>query len=119
MQFDCHDEPLLNGANVNPGVTSWQTGGYCVPVGGSCDTRYDWNCDGAETQRYRSLASCTCGTYREGWVGTVPGCGQTGTWGRCGLREEKVPRPPDGGIGDIMMLSCEVVSTYTRPQECR
>jgi hypothetical protein len=71
---DCNDKDPL----VNPGQTSYQTA--------ASSASYDYNCDGKETQEYPSLVNCqlvgpTCSG--DGWSGTVPACGATGSFQTC------------------------------------
>jgi len=49
--------------------------------------RWDFDCDGVENRRYLSRAP-TCGTLAScrsaaGWEGTLPSCGELGTWVQC------------------------------------
>ena len=92
---DCHDGT----ADAYPGQTAW----FPRPLP-SYSTWGDWNCDGATTLRWTSVAS-SCGIVcsANGWVGTVPSCGATSTWRTCSND------PIDG---------CQV-QELMRTQECR
>jgi len=80
---DCLD----NNANVFPG----QTRGFTVPAAGKATLPFDYNCDGRELatnallNRFQNCAdtSVSVCTSRGGYVGLIPACGQTGTFGPC------------------------------------
>jgi hypothetical protein len=74
---DCYD----GNAAANPGASGWST----VDRG---DGSYDFDCDGAATQRYTAVYSCYtpwyngwgCESSGDGYDGAAPSCGATGTW---------------------------------------
>ena len=71
---DCYDSDSL----VKPGVTTY----YDYPHGGGS---YDWNCDGNETKELTQTYACSanliqCTSWTNGWNGSVPACGNTGSW---------------------------------------
>ncbi len=71
---DCYD---LN-SSAYPGATSY----WRVDRG---DGSYDYDCDGSESSYYTSTYSCSytllwCDTYTNGWSGSVPDCGEAGTY---------------------------------------
>jgi hypothetical protein len=73
-QLDCCDSD----ANAKPGQTSYFT------TTNACGS-WDYNCSGAVEKQYPSLGDATgchetCDTITEGWVSSVPDCGQTGSW---------------------------------------
>lgn len=77
---DCRDSD----SDVYPGQTEFFTE---ASTSGS-DTSWDYDCDGVEEKRWPALApSCTLirvgGCARGGWVGSVPDCGEEGTWRDC------------------------------------
>ncbi|MCB9668567.1 MAG: hypothetical protein H6736_03230 [Alphaproteobacteria bacterium] len=77
---DCDDSNAL----VSPGQTGW----FSSPSNGS----FDYNCDGATTQRWTTgssgcqVAGIGC-NGQDGWLGgSIPQCGQSGAFqGDCGL----------------------------------
>ena len=75
---DCHDR----NPDVRPGQTRWFVSSYLMPNG---TTRsYDYDCDGQQTQHFRSIGSCVkngsdC-TYTPGWGTAVPACGAGDFW---------------------------------------
>ena len=102
---DCHDDA----ANVNPGQTAFFTAPR-PQIGG-----FDYNCSGAEELEYPGVSTeCVAilggwggytweGCTPSGWVGSVPACGQSGSFRACGA---------------IAAYTCgQVVST--RVQACR
>jgi hypothetical protein len=46
---------------------------------------YDYNCDGDDEHQFDEITCLpvSCDTSAEGFVGTVPDCGDPGTWGSC------------------------------------
>ncbi len=47
---------------------------------------FDYNCDGVEQPEAAGLVSCLnvgMSCQGDGWVGTIPACGQAGVWGKC------------------------------------
>jgi hypothetical protein len=102
--LDCNDMD----ADVSPDHTDFETVRQMDMLPGTPDN-FDWNCDGIEERQYPTgvpdcdgtgVGTCTMG---EGWLGTVPGCGMTGTWARC-------TGPGDG---------CTLSTIETRTQGCR
>ncbi len=76
---DCFDgsSPSSIGANINPGVTAWQSDGYTI----SGSVSFDWNCDGVESRRWTDFGVCEAPCVAdEGWQGGVPSCGSPGNW---------------------------------------
>lgn len=92
---DCDDSNI----DVHPGHTAYEDKPYCLkagttasgtapsftcPSGGTVE--WDWNCNEQPDKRYR-VGSFTCsGTScpsSTGWVGSVPGCGQTAAYQNC------------------------------------
>ncbi|WP_242120927.1 putative metal-binding motif-containing protein [Aestuariivivens sediminicola] len=70
-EIDCYDEP--NGGLIYPGSTTSRT----VPYG---DGSFDYNCDGVETKIYQDNVVSPILGFQQGWVGTIPECGETGIW---------------------------------------
>ena len=78
---DCCD----NSAQAHPGQTAYFTS--ASPCG------YDYNCDGASTQQFPTLASGSIACHGSpplctadpglGWIGIVPGCGGTANFQDC------------------------------------
>ena len=76
---DCYDD----NASANPDQTSY----YTSHRG---DSSYDYDCDNTETKRYTAqegyscscdwIVWCTCSGSTDGWSGSVPNCGVSGTW---------------------------------------
>lgn len=74
---DCYDQNYY----ARPGQT-----GFFVPDRG--DGSFDYDCDGQEQLRASATHDevCICSDFGcsidEGWIGPVPTCAATGTWGR-------------------------------------
>lgn len=73
---DCYD----GNAAAKPGTVSW----YGTHRG---DGSYDYDCNGTQQKQYTNRFSCSgavwiCASHRDGWTGSVPGCGITSTWAR-------------------------------------
>jgi hypothetical protein len=74
---DCND----SNASVHPNQSGWFTAP--VPIVGG----FDYNCSGVPEKQYPDLVACvfvsgsTC--TGEGWQGSVPACGQQGTFMSC------------------------------------
>ena len=52
------------------------------------DGSYDYDCDDSESKYYPSSYSCSvdwwgfaCDSSSDGWTGSTPSCGSSGTWG--------------------------------------
>jgi hypothetical protein len=59
---------------------------FSTPIPGApAGLAFDYNCDGKEEQEVATVIACSsiCGEW--GWVGSVPACGQTGSWASCVL----------------------------------
>jgi cysteine-rich repeat protein len=92
---DCAD----NNINARPGQTAY----FTTAISGVSSSRdYDYNCDTAETKRYTCenvSATAGCSSFRggcleilclpgqpccrDGWTGSAPACGASGTWSYC------------------------------------
>jgi hypothetical protein len=97
---DCYD----GNANANPGASSY----YSSHRG---DGSFDYNCDGSESKYYTTTYDCEvdwygfgCDSYTNGWSGSVPGCGSTGSY-RSGC--------------SASWYSCNYSSSTSRTQICR
>ncbi len=73
---DCYDY----NAEAYPGATTY----WRVNRG---DSSYDYDCDGSQSKYYTSTYSCStdwdgfsCDSYTNGWSGSVPACGATGSY---------------------------------------
>jgi hypothetical protein len=73
---DCDDQDRI----AYPGQTAFQS----AATQGT--HTFDYNCDQVEEREHPLLASCTASgadCTGEGWLGTVPACGQSGTFATC------------------------------------
>ena len=73
---DCYDY----NAEAHPSATTY----WRVDRG---DGNYDYDCDGSQSKYYTSSYSCSydwdgfsCSSYTNGWSGSVPACGATGSY---------------------------------------
>jgi hypothetical protein len=81
---DCYDsgtDPVA--ADVYPGQMWFFDAPYHAPEGSS----FDFDCDGLESAQVPDPTTCEsmpdyC-RVGDGWVGPVPTCGESGTFGRC------------------------------------
>jgi cysteine-rich repeat protein len=80
--------------SVFPGQAGWFSTGYCPSLFclPTSKKSFDYNCDGKETQRYQVVAPPACKKLSllgktvclgDGWVGTVPACGVSGSYRNC------------------------------------
>ena len=103
---DCYDY----NANANPAATSYHTSSRG-------DGSYDYNCDGSESRRYTSKASCRvtagdCEVSSSGWgSSSIPSCGSSSSW--------STTSNDDGCSWSWSSWSCEVTPTTTNTQSCR
>jgi len=78
---DNHDDCDDTSALVRPGQTAF----FTRP---RADGTFDYDCNGEDEARVTKAytGECVCGaagcSLGEGWIGAVPGCGETGTWAR-------------------------------------
>ncbi len=72
---DCDDSKK----DVNPGQKTY----FSVAIPGS--SSFDYNCDGKDEKENASLETCAkmAKCIGQGWLASVPACGQTGNWVQC------------------------------------
>jgi hypothetical protein len=93
---DCND----NNADVFPGQTKY----FDLPITGG--TSFDYNCNSTEEKESPDLVKCQftgSSCSGEGWQGSVPACGQSGTWVTC---------VKNGGV-------CDETPQPAKKQRCR
>lgn len=101
LDGDCKD----NAATVHPG----QTGFFGNDRG---DGSFDYNCDGVEEKLHTSQGSCNywvvyCSLDSQGWVGSIPPCGGTGSF------------LEDSDNCNVSGFSCAQNGTFPYQQTCR
>ena len=101
--------------SVNPGQSSYFPTAYCrfLYMGNCISSSFDYNCSTMEEQFDATTAAPTCVgntpyraicLNRSGWVGSVPKCGDKGTYRKCSW-----------SIGG----ACTGTDTAMTPQACR
>jgi hypothetical protein len=74
--LDCDD--------ADPAARPGQIAFFNVPTKGT--QSFDFNCDKLEQMQDALLVNCVAvgmGCQGDGWVGSIPACGQAGTFGKC------------------------------------
>lgn len=100
FRADCDD----GDPDVFPGQAAWFAVSRCASASPPMASCFDYDCDGVAQPRWPRRSGCRTllGCPGEGWVGTVPACGATGTWETC-----------------IQVLNiCLAPTTTSRVQQC-
>jgi len=83
---DCNDTHK----DVHPGQTTF----FSVAIPGS--SSFDYNCDGKDEMELATVETCSklSKCSGQGWLTSVPACGQTGDWVQCVMSKTCMAGPP-------------------------